>query len=306
MPKILCVLGAFAVIIFSKRSGGPVQKISSTSKTGLVLSSGFFGFFAHAGFLAAIRELGLVPAAYSGASSGAIVAAMAAAGMSDQAIIDMLLSIKKQDFWDPDPWYNMLKKASQLFRGYTGYLNGSGFGRLLQALPVKRIEGCKTPLIIAATDLTEKKEKLFKKGDMVKALQASGAVPMLFKPVKIKGSLYVDGGIVNKAPVMALADLGGLKRIIVHLVASGNMEEQGDTFLKKKYAPLHIHHLAVNIARSEAYEQQVKMVKMMGIEVKEVKSAAPAVGPDSLEMGKIAYETAKRNSLRILKELEGV
>ena len=45
---------------------------------GVVFSSGFFGFFARAGFLAALRELEIVPSAYSGASSGAIVAAMAA------------------------------------------------------------------------------------------------------------------------------------------------------------------------------------------------------------------------------------
>ena len=35
-------------------------------------------------------------------------------------------------------------------------------------------------------------------GSLVKAVQASGAVPALFKPVRIKGSLYVDGGMVNK------------------------------------------------------------------------------------------------------------
>jgi len=282
-----------------------MRKKSTTAKTGVVFSSGFFGFFAHAGFLAAIRELGIEPAAYAGASSGAIIGAMAASDMSDQSIMEMLLKIKKQEFWDPDPWHDLLKKATHLFRGYTGYLKGEGFARLLEDLPVKKIQDCKTPLIITATDLTLKKEKLFVKGDMIKALQASGAVPMLFKAVKIEGSLYVDGGMVNKAPVNALAELGGFKKIIVHMVASGNIEEQGDSFLKKKMTPMHIHHLAVNIARSMAYEQQVEKVRMKGIEVVEVKSAAPAVGPNTLSMGKNAYETAKHNSLEILKKFEG-
>ena len=37
--------------------------------------------------------------------------------------------------------------------------------------------------------------------------RSSGAVPGLFKPVEIDGALFVDGGMVNKAPVQALADL---------------------------------------------------------------------------------------------------
>ena len=52
-------------------------------RLGIAFSSGFFGFFAHAGFLAGIRESGITPSAYTGASSGAIVAAMAASGMDD-------------------------------------------------------------------------------------------------------------------------------------------------------------------------------------------------------------------------------
>ncbi len=282
-----------------------MKKTQSRVKTGIVFSSGFFGFFAHAGFLAAIRELGIKPAACSGASSGAIIAAMAASEMDDKSILEMLLNIKKQDFWDPDPWYDLLKNAARLFKGYTGYLKGQGFARLLQDLPIKRIEDCKIPLIIAATDLTLKKEKLFVEGDMIKVLQASGAVPMMFKPVKIGGSLYVDGGMVNKAPVDALAELGGFKKIIVHMVASGNIEEQRDSFLKKKMTPLHIHHLAVNIARSEAYARQVKKARIKGIQVVEINSAAPPLGPNKLSMGKTAYDTAKRNSLKILKKSEG-
>jgi len=63
-------------------------------RLGVAFSSGFFGFFAHAGFLAALRELEITPSAYSGASSGAIVAAMAATGMSDLSIRKMLFSIE--------------------------------------------------------------------------------------------------------------------------------------------------------------------------------------------------------------------
>ena len=70
------------------------------ARIGVVFSSGFFGFFAHAGFLASIRDLGLSPIGYGGASSGAIIAAMAASGMGAQDIRTILFGIKKDDFWD--------------------------------------------------------------------------------------------------------------------------------------------------------------------------------------------------------------
>jgi NTE family protein len=47
--------------------------------------------------------MNLVPSAYAGASSGAIVAAMAASEMPGSAIKALLFNVKKSDFWDPDP-----------------------------------------------------------------------------------------------------------------------------------------------------------------------------------------------------------
>ena len=270
------------------------------ARVGLAFSSGFFGFFAHAGFLAAQRELGILPSAYAGASSGAIVGAMAACGMSDHAIKDMLFSLKKEHFWDPDPWHYILRKALSLFRGYTGYLKGDGFACLLKKLPVRQIEECERPLAIAATNLTEGKEAIFTRGNLVKAIQASGAVPMLFKPVEIDGSLYVDGGVTNKCPLKALADLVDLKTIIVHFIASENMEKGVYGFLGKRMTPWHIQYLAVNIARQEAYQRQLEIVRMRGIEVIEVRTNAPSMGPGKLDRGPAVYNSAKATALEVL------
>jgi len=35
-------------------------------KSGVVFSSGFFGFFPHAGFLSALRDLGITASGYAG------------------------------------------------------------------------------------------------------------------------------------------------------------------------------------------------------------------------------------------------
>ena len=110
------------------------------ARVGVVFSSGFFGFFAHAGFLAALRDLKIESSGYAGSSSGAIVAAMAASGMKNHEIREMLFKVRKEDFWDPDPWYSIFIKALSFFRGYAGYLGGEGFRKLLENLPVNRIE----------------------------------------------------------------------------------------------------------------------------------------------------------------------
>jgi NTE family protein len=264
------------------------------------LSSGFFGFFAHAGMLAAVRELGITPAGYSGSSAGAIVAAMGACGMSDAHIREVLFGLKKSDFWDPDPPHRLLKNALQGLRGYAGYLKGRGFERLLEALPKRCIEECETPLVIAATDLTLHREVLFSEGDLIRALHASGAVPGLFKPVRAGDSWCVDGGMVDKAPVRALADRINPSRIIVHYLSSGNMAHRPDTFLHKRFTPVHIYQLSVNIGRHVSYEHQCDLLRQQGIEIVEVRSHPPSVGPGRLSIGPAAYEHARRAALDAL------
>lgn len=276
--------------------------MAGSSKIGVVFSSGFFGFFAHAGFLSALRQLGIAPIGYAGASSGAILAAMAASEMTDEAIEGLLFDLKKPDFWDPDPLGKIVSRGIRLFRGYSGYLRGEGFERLLAQIPVKRIEDCPVPLLIVATNLTHQKEECFTKGSLVKSVQASGAVPALFQPVKINGALYVDGGMVNKAPVQALADLVAPDRIIVHFIASDNLEEEANRFLKKRMTPWHIHQLSVNISRQEGYKRQCEMLRTQGIEVIEVRTSTPSLGPNSLEKGPSAHAMARESTLSVLSK----
>ncbi|MCD6294608.1 MAG: patatin-like phospholipase family protein [Deltaproteobacteria bacterium] len=272
-------------------------------RVGVVFSSGFFGFFAHAGFLAAFREMRIVPAAFAGASSGAIVAAMAAAEMGNDDIRELLFNLNKDDFWDPDPLPRFLKSALRLFRGYTGYLRGDGFTRLLKRLPTSYFEKCRYPLAISAVDVTHRREKIFTSGNLVKAVQASGSVPMLFQAVEIDGGFYVDGGLSSKAPVEALADLCGLDKILIHFVASDNVKKTGNGFMKKRFTPWRMQHIAINTARMEDYERQKRIVAMRGVKVIEINTGAPSVGPNSLDRGPATYRAAKASALRYLEKM---
>ena len=69
-------------------------------RVGVALSSAFFGFFGHTGFVRALLTAGVRPVLYGGASAGAMVAAAAAAGQLDR-FGDVALGLKRRDFWDP-------------------------------------------------------------------------------------------------------------------------------------------------------------------------------------------------------------
>jgi NTE family protein len=268
--------------------------------TGVVFSSGFFGFFAHAGVLSAVRDSGIHPTGFAGSSSGAIVAAMAACGMPDEKIQRVLFDLRKGDFWDPDPPGTLLRYALRGFRGYTGYLKGKGFERLLETLPVRRIEECSVPLLIAATDLTLKREAVLTRGELIPALHASGAVPGLFKPARVGSSWCVDGGIVDKAPVRALAEHIQPARILVHFLPSGNVSGDTDGFLSKRFTPWHVQHLGVSIARQAAYDHQVALAESRGIEIVEIRTSPPSVSPNRLHAGPNAYAQARQAALEAL------
>jgi NTE family protein len=162
---------------------------------------------------------------------------MAATGMSDDAVRGLLFSLKKADFWDPDPPATILKAALRLFKGYGGYLKGERFLRLLAKIPVRRIEDCAIPLLICATDLALQREALFVEGDLARSLQASSAVPVLFRPVRMNGSLYVDGGVVNKAPALALAEHIGAEKIIIHFIGSENLNVPASRLTRRRMTP---------------------------------------------------------------------
>src|SRR6185369_8810452 len=63
------------------------------------------------------------------------------------------------------------------------------------------------PLIVTATDFQEGKICYFSKGDLIAALLASSAIPVLYQPILIKNQVMVDGGLLNNFPVEPLSSI---------------------------------------------------------------------------------------------------
>ena len=146
----------------------------------LGLSSGFFGFFAHAGVLGALEQVGLRPAAVAGSSAGALSGGLWAAGVDAAEMQAELAALKRADFWDPAPGLGLLR--GRLFRR-----------RLEALLPVAAFDDCRVPLVVSVFDVLSRKTAVLQRGDLASAIHASCAVPVMFQPCWREGRPLLDG-----------------------------------------------------------------------------------------------------------------
>ncbi len=170
----------------------------------LTLSAGFFGFFAHAGFVAALEEAGLAPSFVTGASAGALVGGLWASGTSAARIEAELRPLRREHFWDPAPGLGLLRGA--LFRA-----------RVEAMLAAPSFEQARTPAALSAFDVRDRKTVVLESGDLARAICASCAFPVLLQPVDIGGRAMLDGGIADR-PGHAGLPQGG--RVLFHHLAS--------------------------------------------------------------------------------------
>ena len=164
-------------------------------RIGVVLSSGYFGFFAHAGFLKALEACGINISCISGSSSGALTAGLFMSGHSADEIFEIYKNLQKKTFWKVD-YQGIIKNFFQ-FKGFSGLLNIKAGLRFFEPFFVKDFSDSKIPGIIIGLNLTQKKKAVFDRGDLLKAVLISSTIPFLFKPVSFNRDYFIDGGIIG-------------------------------------------------------------------------------------------------------------
>ncbi len=169
----------------------------------LTMSSGFFGFFAHAGVLRALERAELLPSAVSGSSAGALVTGLWAAGLGAEAIEDELMRLEREHFWDPSVGL--------------GLLRGERFAeKLAGLLPVSRFEECRVPAAISVFDVFSRETRVMRDGELAPAIRASCTLPFLFQPMWHQGRPLLDGGILDRPGLAGMAH----SRLLYHHLAS--------------------------------------------------------------------------------------
>ena len=164
----------------------------NTYNIGYALSGGFIKGFAHLGVMQALQERDIKPDVISGVSAGALAGAFYADGNEPYRVLDYFSGHKFQDL-------------TKLVIPKTGLFSLTEFIDFLKSnLKAQKLEELKTPLIITATDLDHGRSMHFHKGSIAERVAASCCMPVLFTPVKIGNTHYVDGGLLMNLPVSTL------------------------------------------------------------------------------------------------------
>lgn len=200
----LCALGGCALQPDADHAGEDapaVQPLARTPRVAWVFSSGGPRGYVHLGVLQALDELGLQPDLLVGASVGALVAVLRAAGMPSADIVRAGLEMQP---WDVLRW---APGGSQRWsaNGLADWVQQAVRARPLQSLPL--------PVVCAAQRLRDGTVLGFNHGHAGLAVQAASAIEGRFTPVRIRGELIADADQRMPLPVR-LARAAGATRVL--------------------------------------------------------------------------------------------
>ena len=157
----------------------------------LVLGSGGARGLAHIGVIHALEKAGLEIRHISGASMGALIGGIHAAGRLD-AYEEWVCSLDQSD---------VLALVDWSFSG-GGLIRGRKIiDKLADLIGRYDIEDLETEFTAVAVDLDQGREVWLDRGPLFDAIRASIAIPGVFTPHEYRGRTLIDGGILNPVPI---------------------------------------------------------------------------------------------------------
>ncbi len=170
-----------------------------SKKLGLALGSGGARGVAHIGLLKALEEEGIKPNFISGTSMGAVVGACYAVGMTVEEMKGIISELKPLDIID----------VSVSGIGKLGLLRSKKVQNLLlKHIGEATFDSLNIPFTCTACDLLSGKLYVFNEGSVALAVQASSAIPSVFRPVDYNNMLLVDGGVICRVPIAEVKEMG--------------------------------------------------------------------------------------------------
>ncbi|MGD2138329.1 MAG: patatin-like phospholipase family protein [Gammaproteobacteria bacterium] len=190
----------------------------------LVLGSGAARGLAHIGVIRVLEEEGFEVAAITGASMGALVGGVYAAGKLD-AYVEWVRSLTRRD---------ILRYLDVSLSASSGILKGDLIIEAVRDLVGNvSIEDLPVPFIAVATDLSARKEVWLARGNLFEAIRASIAIPGVFTPLRMGGRWLVDGGLLNPIPVAPAAQMLSGFTIAVDVSGSRSADPLGGSVARR-------------------------------------------------------------------------
>ncbi len=199
------------------------------SALGLALGGGGARGMAHIVLLEVFDDLGLKPDFIAGTSIGAIFGAAYAAGMSAaeiRAYVESLFASRT----------GLIKRLARKWPGSLTELWNPFTPALFNAdtlmeilLPDRipaRFERLEIPFAAIATDYTTHEQVVLSEGELIPAIAASSALPMLLQPLRHGKAILIDGGFVNPLPFDVVQQHA---RFTVAIDVNGHPQADGET-----------------------------------------------------------------------------
>jgi len=210
---------------------------------GLALSGGVARGIAHIGVLKALREHGMRPGYVAGTSSGSLVAALYAAGVP----IERMEALAQEARW---------RDLVKLTLPRQGLIKLGQIEKVLsKIMDIKDFSGLQLPLGVVACNIANGEKVVLRKGHLAQALQASCAIPGIFRPVRIADQLLVDGGLVENIPVKTCREMGAQHVLAVDVNGFRPLNKEPSSLLEVMIHTVQI--LASRKAEEEAADADI-------------------------------------------------
>lgn len=181
-------------------------RLASGNGIGLVLSGGGARGFAHIGVYRALVEAGVPIDAVGGCSMGAPLAG----GIARQFPLDEIEAEVQRLF------HRLLDYTLPV----VALVKGARISKSIQdSFGGWDVEDLWLPYYCVSTNLTQSVLEVHRRGDMVRAVRASVAIPGILPPVAMGDDLLVDGGVLNNLPFEPMRADGRIDTVIAVDVA---------------------------------------------------------------------------------------
>lgn len=182
-----------------------MTETSSTSENrlALVIGSGSVKCAAALGLWKVLQREGIALDMVVGCSGGSLYATGIALGEDVEQFVENTLEL-----WKADVMSGYASNLRAAMSREVSYTERSGliddelvWERLCRAYGQRTFAQAQTPLYLVATDFYTGDRVVLTQGRLVDAVRASIAIPMIFPPWEVNGSLLTDGAVSDPLPV---------------------------------------------------------------------------------------------------------
>ncbi len=156
----------------------------------LALGGGGIKGIAHIGVLRVLERAGYTVKAVAGTSAGGLIGSIFAYGKTSDEIEEIVLNL------DQSKLFVRTKEDGPSILGLGGVVQA-----LSEHLGESTFADLKIPFACTAVDTITMKEYILDQGRVADAVLATIAVPGVFSPREVNGTILVDGGILDPVPV---------------------------------------------------------------------------------------------------------